>query len=108
MKSYLVDYKKNGFVVIRDFFNQKEIQYFQQSTSSIISSLLKRNNLNSKQPLHDGFIQLDSLNHQKIHNLYDIVKNSDAVGVLTKSKKMINLVKNILNPGSIDSLFSVV
>jgi len=89
-------YNKQGFIVQKDFFTVDEINQFNIKLTKIIDFFLVKNNLSSSNPLHNGFMQLDKLDHKNIHIIYNIIRNSDALSYLTSSQKVFNTIRNLL------------
>ncbi|NOR57827.1 MAG: hypothetical protein GQ474_04815 [Sulfurimonas sp.] len=91
------DYNKQGFIVKKDFFSLEEISQFSKKLTQIIEFFLKKNNLHSQEPLHDGFIQLDKINHTDIHTIYNIIRNSDALSCFVSSKKVFDIIGQLMS-----------
>lgn len=100
-------YNEQGFIVKKDFFSSDEISQFNIKLTQIINYYLMKNNLHSSNPLHDGFIQLDKLNHTNIHMIYNIIRNSDALSYLTNSQKVFDTAKGLIGNKADSPLYNM-
>ena len=106
-ESEIQDYNNLGYIVKKNFFSSDEVNQFNNKLETIIKHFLKKNNLSSTHPLDDGFMKLDELKHENIHIIYNIIKDSDALNLLTSSKKVFNTVRSLMNKDINDPIYNM-
>lgn len=89
-------YKENGFIIIKQLIPQAKTEYFRDSLSYMIEEKLKEENIQSGDPLHQGLIELDRKNHQKVVEVYETNRSSDALCQIIYDDKVSSIVKELL------------
>ena len=92
----LEEYKKNGFVILKQFFSWKLLKEFEESLQSLLSVSLEKNNISSTDYFHKAFRELDKKDHSEIKSIYETLRNSDKTGNIIYYPPLVEVVKELL------------
>lgn len=96
------EFEKEGYVLLRGFYSEAKVKAMESAIQLEIASLCKKEGLAApKEAAHDGFMALDArrqdkANTDRIHELYNVVRRSDAINRLVFDEQVCSLVKALV------------
>ncbi len=96
-------YRKNGLLIIKNFFNKEEIEEVQEGIYKIIGHVMRRHNIKDEREkftpdrfdIH--YLELLRMSRSYASEIYDLVKHIPAFQRLYASKKIFELIQLIKN-----------
>ena len=107
IKNLKIDFKKNGYVIVRNVIKKKDIHHFCRSLAYLINACDVKNisikNISSKsfQKLRDEILSnlllLEKKDHKYISTIYDTVRNISVVDQIYNNSNILSTVNHLLN-----------
>jgi len=97
-KNICKNFKKNGFVVLRDFISKPQLKKIFFQLNQLIDIPLGSINTSQKKglTLDEKYLLLKKENPKLKSNFYETITYLDSINSISNSKKITNIVKNIL------------
>lgn len=112
---YINSFNKNGFVILKNFFNIEELNDFKQSLLYLIKNSLKKasekyNEINGDDfnglEFDDGIITLEKMDTKFIADIYDSIPNLPSFMRLTAKRELSQFVNNLFEKPDDSPLFT--
>lgn len=89
-------YRQNGFVIVNDAISAPMIAYLRKTATDLLLPALKKEGIKAKDPLHDGLIALDKIDHGYVSRFFDAFKDTDALYKVVFNEKVTTLAKEFI------------
>ena len=95
----LNEFDKKGFVIVKNLFSKSEIKLIYSQLEQMIDTIIDYNGLpiNKKITLDNKYLLLQKISPKLKSHFYDMLPYIDCVNNLTSSKKILNIIKSLLN-----------
>ena len=95
----LQEFKKNGFIIIKNFISKRQIKSIQKQIDEILTLILKKNNIkfNKNDSIDKKYLVLTNESPILKSHFYDTVKLMDSLGSIVFSKKITDIMKMIVH-----------
>ena len=95
----LNEFDKKGFVIVKNLFSKSEIKLIYSQLEQMIDAIIDYNRLpiNKKITLDHKYLLLKKISPKLKSHFYDMLPYIDCVNNLTSSKKILNIIKSLLN-----------
>ncbi len=96
MSRILEEYKKNGFIIV-DINDNSLLENFNKGLRYLLNDACNRNSMKNDDIFHKAFIELDRINHDEIHFIYNVIRNSNITSNIVNDKLIEKSIKTLFN-----------
>ncbi len=103
----LNDYKENGFVILKSAISDDNLKNFNEGLEFLLKKECNDLGKTFSDYYNDGFMWLDKNNHDKIHKIYNTLRNSDLLGRISFQKDILSYIKVLMGMNDIGPLYKM-
>ncbi len=93
------EFDKKGFVIVKNLLSKSEIKLIYSQLNSVINTIIKSHkfNISKNKNLDYKYLFLKRKNPEVKSRFYNMLKYLDSLSSLSSSKKILNIIKYLLN-----------
>ena len=100
-------YKENGFIILKSVITDNNLKHFNEGLELLLKKECNDLGKTFSDYYNDGFMWLDKNNHDKIHNIYNVLRNSDLLSRISFQENILSSIKVLMGKKDNESLYKM-